>query len=114
MNFNFAANICAVDKGQVRDEHGDCVCPPGTAKGDNDVCTLCRIESGMIINQDGYCVCALEKGFIIDEYGRCVCPVEHRYKLDEYGNCKPCMLIDCFVIRDLSMELDLIENVFKF
>lgn len=86
--FDFTANVCPVEKGQIRDENGNCVCPPGTAKDENDVCILCRKQSGMIINEDGYCVCALENGMIIDEYGRCVCPTKHGYRLDANGYCK--------------------------
>lgn len=86
--FDFTANVCPVEKGQIRDENGNCVCPPSTAKDENDVCILCRKQSGMIINEDGYCVCALENGMIIDEYGRCVCPTKHGYRLDANGYCK--------------------------
>lgn len=73
----------------MRDRYGECVCPVGSAKDEHDNCILCKIELGMTVNEEGYCVCALERGMIIDDYGRCVCPIEHGYKLDITGNCKP-------------------------
>lgn len=82
------ANVCPVAKGQIVDEYGNCVCPPGSAKDETEVCIPCRKQSGMIINDEGYCVCALENGMIIDEYGRCVCPIHHGYRLDANGYCK--------------------------
>lgn len=90
--------ICSVEKGQIRDDNGNCVCPPQTAKDEHDICVPCRPEAGMIITPDGFCVCALEKGLIIDQYGHCVCPTEHNYKLDSDGNCKLVKTIEC--IRD--------------
>ena len=88
-------NVCPVEKGQILDEYGNCVCPPGSAKDETEVCIPCRKQSGMIINDEGYCVCALENGMIIDEYGRCVCPTQHGYRLDANGYCKLVDIIEC-------------------
>lgn len=78
-----------MEKNEILDEYGNCVCPPGSAKDEKEMCIPCRKQSGMIINEEGYCVCALENGMIIDEYGRCVCPTHHGYRLDANGYCKP-------------------------
>ncbi|KAG8317254.1 hypothetical protein J6590_031385 [Homalodisca vitripennis] len=81
--------ICAVDKGYIIDEAGNCVCPPGTALNANDECVRCLPERGQKVDERGRCVCALERGMIIDERGNCVCPTEFGYKLDANGNCVP-------------------------
>lgn len=86
----FAVSECPPDKGFVRDESGNCVCPPGTALNRNDdECIRCLPELGYKIDERGHCVCDLEKGLIIDERGNCRCPTEHGYRLDENGYCKP-------------------------
>lgn len=58
------------------------------AKDQHDICIPCHEDTGMIINNQGYCTCALEKGFLIDEYGRCICPTQDGYKLTGNGYCK--------------------------
>lgn len=83
-----SANICPIEKGQIRDEYGNCICPSGFGKDANDNCIPCRKQSNMVINEEGYCVCDLEKGFSIDEYGRCVCPTQHGYRIDANGYCR--------------------------
>lgn len=84
---------CAVEKGYVVDEAGNCVCPPGTGLNANDECVRCLQERGQRIDDRGRCVCALERGMIIDERGNCVCPTEFGYKLDVNGHCVPCKLL---------------------
>ena len=81
-----SAPICP--RGQIRDEYGNCVCPSGYGKDQNDECVPCNKQSNMMINEDGYCICDLEKGFSIDEYGRCVCPTRYGYRIDTSGYCK--------------------------
>lgn len=98
------ANVCPVEKGQILDEYGNCVCPPGSAKDETEVCIPCRKQSGMIINDEGYCVCALENGMIIDEYGRCVCPIHHGYRLDANGYCKLGMK-ECYIINIILITI---------
>lgn len=88
-------NICNVEKGQIRDQFGHCVCPPGFGKNEQDLCVPCSSEKGMIITQDGSCICDLEKNFFIDEYGRCVCPIEHGYEIDRNNYCRPNIVIEC-------------------
>lgn len=75
-----AVPSCPVGKGYVRDDLGNCVCPPGTALNENDDCVKCPEELGLKVDERGRCVCALERGMIIDERGNCVCPVEHGYR----------------------------------
>lgn len=81
--------MCDVTKGFIKDESGNCVCPPGTALDMNNECIRCLPERGQKIDERGHCVCALEKGMIIDERGNCVCPTEFGYRLDAFGNCVP-------------------------
>lgn len=90
--------MCLVEKGFIRDENGNCVCPPGTGLNPNDECVRCTPERGQKVDERGHCVCALEKGMIIDERGNCVCPTEHGYRLDMYGNCVPGKFIFVTVI----------------
>jgi len=92
------AEICPIGKGQIRDEYGNCVCPPGFGKDANDVCIPCRKQSNMVINEEGFCVCDLEKGFSIDEYGRCVCPTRYGYEIDTKGYCRQSKLVIQFLI----------------
>lgn len=82
----YPVSECIPEKGFIRDELGDCVCPPGTALNQNNECIRCLPEEGQKIEK-GQCVCALEKGMIIDERGNCVCPTQFGYKLDLNGNC---------------------------
>jgi len=86
---------CALEKGYVVDEQGNCVCPPGTALNTADECVRCVVERGQKIDERGRCVCALERGMIIDERGNCVCPTEYGYKLDPTGNCVPTLVPEC-------------------
>lgn len=78
-----------MEKGFVKDEHGNCVCPPGTALNIHEECRRCVPELGYKIDENGRCICALERGLVINERGECVCPPEHGYELDYYGNCVP-------------------------
>lgn len=80
---------CPVEKGFIRDEHGNCVCPPGTALNAYEECRHCVPELGYKIDESGHCVCALERGLIVNSRGECVCPPEHGYELDYFGNCIP-------------------------
>uniref|UniRef100_A0A2S2QFK9 Neurogenic locus notch 2 n=1 Tax=Sipha flava TaxID=143950 RepID=A0A2S2QFK9_9HEMI len=80
---------CPIEKGYVRNENGECVCPPGTALNQEDECRRCIVELGFKIDENGRCVCALDRGLIIDERGRCICPTEHGYSLNIYGQCVP-------------------------
>jgi len=82
-------SLCPIDKGYIRDENGNCICPPNTAMNENDECIPCLIEKGLKVDERGRCVCALERGMIIDERGNCVCPIEFGYRLDSFGNCIP-------------------------
>lgn len=79
--------MCRVDKGYVRDENGNCVCPLGTAVDIYGDCKLCEVARGYRIDEAGRCVCALERGWVIDERGRCVCPIEHGFKVTPLGEC---------------------------
>lgn len=99
-----AVNVCPIEKGQVRDEYGNCICPLGYGKDVNDNCVPCRRQSNMVVNEDGYCVCDLEKGFSIDEYGHCVCPTRYGYRIDASGYCRQstCQL---FIFRDKTFSL---------
>lgn len=85
----FTVSLCPIDKGYIRDENGNCVCPPNYALNENDECIPCPIEKGLKVNDRVRCVCALERGMIIDERGNCVCPIEFGYRLDIRGNCLP-------------------------
>lgn len=86
--FFVPVSVCPIEKGQTRDEYGNCVCQPGFGKDENDDCIPCQRQSNMVINEEGYCVCDLEKGFSIDEYGRCVCPTRYGYRIDINGYCR--------------------------
>lgn len=80
---------CDVEKGLIKNEKGECVCPPNMALNLNDECRKCLPEMGYKVDDTGHCVCALERGLIINERGECVCPPEHGYQLDYFGNCVP-------------------------
>lgn len=84
---SFAASLCRLDRGYIRDINGNCVCAPGSAVDIYGECVPCRIEDGYKVDETGRCVCALERGFINDERGRCVCPIEHGYKITPLGEC---------------------------
>nr|CAD7393327.1 unnamed protein product [Timema cristinae] len=77
---------CPIEKGFIRDDVGNCVCPPNTGLNENEECMRCPEEKGLKVDDRGRCVCALEQGMIIDERGHCICPVEYGYKL-ERGRC---------------------------
>ena len=83
----FLVKDCPLEKGQIRDEYGNCVCPPGKGKDRNNICVTCRPEIGMRIDLEGNCVCALEKGWSYDEHGNCVCPIQHGYTVEK-DECK--------------------------
>ncbi|KAF7389943.1 hypothetical protein HZH68_011800 [Vespula germanica] len=95
-------NVCSPEKGQIRDEYGNCICPQRMAKDQHDICIPCHEDTGMIINNQGYCTCALEKGFLIDEYGRCICPTQDGYKLTANGYCKLIGIIECRIDDDCA------------
>ncbi|CAH1404987.1 unnamed protein product [Nezara viridula] len=80
---------CSADKGFVRNEDGECVCPPGTGLNLNDECERCPPEKGLKVDEKGRCVCDLEKGLIVDERGNCICRTDLGYHLDINGNCLP-------------------------
>ena len=85
----FSVSKCPIEKGFIRDDHGNCVCPPGTALNAYEECRHCVPELGYKIDESGHCVCALERGLIVNSRGECVCPPEHGYELDYFGNCIP-------------------------
>lgn len=84
---SFSVKTCPIDKGLIKDENGDCVCPPRHALNEKDECVRCLPELGQKIDERGRCVCDLEKGMVIDEHGNCVCPTEHGYRLNYKGEC---------------------------
>ncbi|RZF34371.1 hypothetical protein LSTR_LSTR008910 [Laodelphax striatellus] len=88
-------NSCPFEKGFIRDDDGNCICPPGTGLSPSDECVRCLPERGQKIDERGNCVCALERGMIIDERGNCRCPTEHGYRLDFHGNCVPVISVEC-------------------
>lgn len=87
----FLVSKCPIEKGYVRDENGECICPPGTALNQEDECRRCIVELGYKIDERGRCVCDQDRGLIIDERGRCICPTEQGYSLNIYGQCLPSM-----------------------
>lgn len=89
----------------MRNENGECVCPPGTALNQEDECRRCIIELGYKIDERGRCVCALDRGFIIDERGRCICPIEHGYSLNNFGQCVPSALTTYNYYDNLLLSL---------
>jgi len=80
-------STCRIDKGYIRNEAGECVCPPGTGLNENEDCARCLEENGFKVDERGRCVCALERGLIIDDRGNCICPVEYGYRLNISGYC---------------------------
>jgi len=89
---------CPIDKGYIRNDNGECVCPPGTALNNEEECRRCVVELGFKVDERGRCVCALDRGLIIDERGRCICPVEHGYSLNIHGQCVPSMCLTRHII----------------
>lgn len=85
----FLVSKCPIDKGYIRDENGECICPPGTALNQEDECRRCIVELGYKIDERGRCVCDQDRGLIIDERGRCICPTDQGYSLNIYGQCLP-------------------------
>ncbi|PNF22176.1 hypothetical protein B7P43_G05064 [Cryptotermes secundus] len=80
-------STCRIDKGFIRNEAGECVCPPGTGLNENEDCIRCPEQNGLKVDERGHCVCALDRGLIIDERGNCICPVEYGYMLNISGYC---------------------------
>ncbi|CAH0390731.1 unnamed protein product [Bemisia tabaci] len=78
---------CPANKGFIRAENGECVCPLGYALNANDECQPCYINQGYKIDENDRCTCALDRGFIVNEFGECVCPTEFGYQRDTNGNC---------------------------
>lgn len=85
--FFIAVTTCPIEKGLIKDENGNCVCPPRYGLNENDECMRCLEEKGLKIDERGRCVCALERGMIVDERGNCVCPTEHGYRMNHRGFC---------------------------
>lgn len=89
----FSVSKCPIEKGYIRNDDGECVCPPGTALNHEDECRRCIVELGYKVDENGRCVCALDRGLIIDERGRCICPTDYGYSLNVYGQCVPSTLL---------------------
>ncbi|XP_023246923.1 uncharacterized protein LOC111643392 [Copidosoma floridanum] len=47
--------ICQLEKGQIRNQYGECVCPPNHAKNDKEICIPCYPEAGVMIDENGIC-----------------------------------------------------------
>ncbi|KAJ8890112.1 hypothetical protein PR048_009619 [Dryococelus australis] len=83
-----AVAVCAFEKGFIRDNMGNCVCPPGTGLNENEECARCAEDKGLKVDERGRCVCNFERGMVLDERGNCICPVESGYKMVG-GTCGP-------------------------
>lgn len=52
---NRVFSVCQLEKGQIRNEYGECVCPPNHAKNDKGICIPCYPEAGVMIDENGIC-----------------------------------------------------------
>lgn len=97
--------LCRIEKGFVRDENGNCVCPPDYALNVYEECMPCSVSAGYKVDENGYCMCALERGMVIDERGRCTCPTEYGYVLTEKGECIRVAVSECETDYDCADNL---------